>query len=76
MIKVKPVRSRTEIDLSCQISQYIALSVVLFDFENPIEAGTSRVQFAGLPTFQNAKEEYFEEFLQKKSNAYALTLQI
>ena len=31
---------------------------------------------AGLPTFQNAKEEYFEEFLPKKRNAYASTLQI
>ena len=30
----------------------------------------------GLPTFQNAKEEYLEEFLPKKRNAYALTLQI
>ena len=30
----------------------------------------------GLPTFQNAKEGYFEEFLPKKRNAYALTLQI
>ena len=32
--------------------------------------------YPGLPTFQNPKEEYFEEFLPKKRNAYALALQI
>ena len=41
-----------------------------------LNSPSQKVTEAGLATFQNAKEEYFEEFLPKKRNTSALTLQI
>ena len=78
---VAPPRKRfketTQEDVECLGDASISVST---DRQTPwaVKAlsTSQKVTEAGLPTFQNAKEEYFEEFLPKKRNAYALTLQI